>query len=104
MVLKDNTVVSGLDVLVKLCNQFQIPLMASDLDSPDKGAAFGFGVYEVEFGTEAAKKALQILNEGESPGQIPVTPVSNFDLRINQEAAQKQGIDPTLIPSRKGEK
>jgi putative ABC transport system substrate-binding protein len=93
IVLKDNTVVSGLDVLVKLCDRYQIPLMASDLDSPDRGAAFGYGVYEMEFGIEGAKKAIQILVQGIQPGTIPVTPVSEFTLRINSEAAKRQGID-----------
>lgn len=92
IVLKDNTVISGLDVLIKLCNNHHIPLMASDLDSPDRGAAFGYGVYEIDFGIEGAHKALQILEKGVNPGDIPVTPVSEFTLRINSEAAQKQGI------------
>lgn len=93
LVLKDNTVVSGLEVLVKLCDRHHVPLMASDLDSPDRGAALGFGVYEIEFGTEGARKALQILVHGDEPGSISVTPVSNFTLRVNSEAAKKQGID-----------
>lgn len=92
VVLKDNTVVSGLEVLVKLCNSHQIPLMASDLDSPDRGAAFGYGVHEIQFGIEGAQKALQILDQGIHPGSISVTPVSEFSLRINSEAAKKQGI------------
>ena len=92
LVLKDNTVVSGLDALVKLCDRHQVPLMTSDLDSPDRGAAFGYGVYEIEFGIEGAKKALQILEEGKSAGSIPVTPVAEFTLRINSEAAKRQGI------------
>ena len=93
IVFKDNTIVSGLDVLVKLCNNHHIPLMASDLDSPDRGAAFGYGVYEVNFGIEGAKKALQILVHGIQPGSIPVTPISEFTLRINAEAAKRQGIE-----------
>jgi len=97
IVLKDNTVVAGLDVLVKLCNRYQVPLMASDLDSPDKGAAFGYGVYEIDFGVEAARKALQILNEGIAPTDIPVTALSNFTLRVNVEAAQKQGVEAIVI-------
>lgn len=95
IVLKDSSVVSGLDLLVKLCDRYKVPLMASDLDSPDRGAAFGYGVYEIEFGNVAAKKALQILENGTSPGSIPVTPVSEFHLRVNAEAARKQGI---LLP------
>ncbi len=93
IILKDNTVVSGLEVLSKLCNEKQIPLMASDLDSPDRGAAFGFGVYEFDFGVEAAKKAIQILEDHVEPGSIPVTAVTNFTLRVNHEAAKAQGIE-----------
>lgn len=92
IVLKDNTVVSGLDVLVKLCDRYHIPLMASDLDSPDRGAAFGYGVYEIDFGIEGARKALQILVRGVNPGTIPITPVSEFTLRVNSEAAKRQGV------------
>ena len=69
-----------------------VPLMASDLDSPDRGAAFGYGVHEIEFGIEGAKKAIQILVNGEQPGNIPVTPIENFTLRVNSDAAIRQGI------------
>lgn len=92
LVLKDNTVVSGLDLLVKLCDKHSVPLMASDLDSPDRGAAFGYGVYEVEFGVQGAKIALKILEEGLSPKDIPVGAAKEFTLRINENAARKQGI------------
>jgi putative ABC transport system substrate-binding protein len=98
VVLKDNTVVSGLDALIKLCDQYHIPLMASDLDSPDRGAAFGYGVYEIDFGVEAAKKAIQILEHELLPFEIPVTPVLNFALRINKQAALRQGIEVSLLP------
>jgi putative ABC transport system substrate-binding protein len=97
LILKDNTVVSGLDALVKLCNRYRIPLIASDLDSPDRGAAFGYGVHEIEFGRQAATKALKILEENVFPGNIPVTPVAQFAFKINAEAAEKQGIAPSLL-------
>ena len=97
LVLKDNTVVSGLDILVKLCNRFQIPLMASDLDSPARGAALAYGVYEEDFGIEAGRKALRILKEGVSPETIAITPILNFALRVNLQAAKKQGLDLTFI-------
>jgi len=93
LVLKDNTVVSGLDLLIKLCNQYHIPLLASDLDSPDRGAAFGYGVHEVEFGVEGAIKALRILEDHIGAEFIPVTPVSKFTFKVNKEAAAAQGIE-----------
>jgi len=92
LILRDNTVVSGVEILSKLCNEKQILLMASDLNSPDRGAAFGFGVYEYNFGVEAALKAILILEKGINPKEIPVTPVSNFQLHINKKAAAKQGF------------
>lgn len=96
IILKDNTVVQGMDFLAKLCSKHKLPLMASDLDSPDRGAAFGYGVHEADFGTEAAKKGLLIL-KGQAPENIPVTPVAEFELIINQEAAVAQGVSPALI-------
>ena len=92
LVLKDNTVVGGLDPLIKLCRQYRVPLVTSELDSPDRGAAFGYGVHEIEFGIEGAKKALRILDDHVSPGAIPVTPVSQFTFKVNRDAAIAQGI------------
>jgi len=92
IVLKDNLVVGALDALVKLCCRHHIPLVASDLDSPDRGAAFSYGVYEKEFGVEAAYKAYQILEHHVLPGSLDITPVANFQLKINEEAACQQGI------------
>lgn len=100
VVLKDNTVVSGLDALIKLCKRYRVPLMTSDLDSPARGAAFGYGVLERDFGVEAAKKALLILEHGVHPGSIAVTPVSAFSLRINSKAALEQGINSGLLESK----
>lgn len=80
LVLKDNTVVAGLDALVKLSHLYKIPLVASDLDSVDKGATMSYGVPEVAFGHEAAKKAIEILEEKKTP---PVTPVTGFIVRFH---------------------
>lgn len=92
LVLKDNTVVTGLDALCKLCLERKVVLLASDLDSPDKGAAMGYGVHEREFGVAAAEKALMIMEESRSPGSIPVTSVTNFSLKIDYDTAKRQGV------------
>lgn len=83
IVLKDNTVISGLDLLVKLCNQNHVLLMASDLDSPDRGAHLGYGVYEIDFGIKGAELALKVLEEGIPPSQIPPVAANNFTLKVN---------------------
>jgi len=95
MVLKDNTVVSGIDSLIKLCNQHNITLLATDLDSGDKGAAMSFGVQEYDFGKSAAKKAMLILEDNQLPTNIPTTPVNEFKLKINTKTMHHQNLTIT---------
>lgn len=97
IVLKDNTVVSGLDALIKLCNSYKVPLMASDLDSPARGAAFAYGVYESEFGKEAALKVLQMLRDKQPIERLSVTPINHFELLVNKQAALMQGIEEHVL-------
>ncbi len=93
LVLKDNTVIPGLDILVKLCKAHKLLLLASDLDSIDRGASIAFGVKEYVYGEEAAKKALLIIEKGYSPSSIPTTPIPlrSFEWKINEKALEEQG-------------
>lgn len=93
LVLKDNTVVAGIDGLIKLCTKKGITLMASDLDSVEKGAALGFGVQEYDLGVAAADLVIKILEEKMAPCDIPVNIVSNCKLVINSRAAPLQGVN-----------
>ncbi|HBS48078.1 TPA: hypothetical protein DEO28_02290 [Candidatus Dependentiae bacterium] len=91
-VLKDNTVVSAIDALIKLCNRNNITLLVSDLDSVEKGAAIGFGVSEYNIGVSTAKKAVEILQKGKKPSQIPSSLAEGFKLKINSKVAAQQGL------------
>lgn len=92
LVLKDNTVVAGIDVLVKLCNQRGITLYASDLNSGTKGAALAYGIKEEDSGIQAAQKALLIVHEHKNPTDIPITSVIGDRLMINSSTSAQQGI------------
>ncbi len=94
LVIKDNTVVSGLDVLVKLCDQKGKLLIASDLDSADRGVPYAYGVSELIYGEEAAKKALLILDDDQRPRDIPSHRrllLSHF-LKINEKRMKEIGF------------
>ncbi|MBM3192733.1 MAG: hypothetical protein FJZ59_00680 [Chlamydiae bacterium] len=78
LILKDNTVVRAVEALIKLSKRYQIPLIASDLDSYKLGASLAFGVEEKEFGLEGAEIALDILENGKHPGSIAVKSVDKF--------------------------
>lgn len=99
MVLKDNTVVPAIDALIKLCERYGVTLFTTDLESVDKGAALGFGVYESSFGIEAGKLATDILVNKKNPAQLPIVVVSDFHLKLNTKAMKKQGLmlDPEFL-------
>jgi putative ABC transport system substrate-binding protein len=95
LVIKDNTVVSGIDVLVKLCNQNNKLLIASELDSADRGVPYAYGVSELIYGEEAAKKALLILDDYKLPRDIPITtpPPEAFVYKVNKQRLKEIGYD-----------
>jgi putative ABC transport system substrate-binding protein len=92
LVLKDNTVVSGIDAVVKLCNQHHVTLMCTDLDSSKKGAALSFGVYESEFGIQSALQVIQILDKNERSGNVACSTPKNFKLIINSHVLKNQNL------------
>jgi putative tryptophan/tyrosine transport system substrate-binding protein len=99
LILKDNTIVSGVDVLIKLCNQYGVTLYASDLNSADKGAALAYGITEQESGIQAAYKAVLILHENKFPTNVPITVVTGQRLNINSKnmVKQKLTIEPKTL-------
>jgi putative ABC transport system substrate-binding protein len=92
LILKDNTVVSGIDGIIKLCNLYHVTLMATDLDSGDKGAALSFGVQESAFGEQAAMLARKILEEGANPADLPCITDYKNELNINRKTMNDQGL------------
>lgn len=93
LVLTDNTVVAGLDALIKLCNRYKVPLIASDLSSGKKGALIAYGITEYDSGSGAALKALEIIENNKKPNQLIVTPIDNFRLEINKSSMNLQGLN-----------
>ncbi len=94
LVIKDNTVITRLDALVKICDQKGKLLIASDLDSAARGAPYAYGISEVIYGEEAAKKALLILEEYRLPRDIPITaaPSEAFVFKINENRLKEIGF------------
>jgi len=92
MILKDNTLVAGLDSLIKLAQQYQIPLLATDLSSGEKGAALAFGIYEQDFGVQGAQLIFKILEQAMVPSQIPFSDVKHMKMMINVQQASLQGL------------
>ena len=93
LIFTDHTTVHGVDSLITLCNRYGVTLYASDLNSGDKGAAVSYGVMQYDFGADAGKLAVEILNNHKNPKDLPVTEPSMQRIKINTATAQKQGLN-----------
>ena len=96
----DNNVVSAYEALVKVGNDADIPLIASDPDSVKRGAIAALGINYYDLGLQTGAMVVDIL-KGKKPGDIPSQMGENLELHINLDAAAKQGVSlsPELIKS-----
>lgn len=91
-IITDNTVVSGLEAVIGIANDQDIPLFVGELDSVKRGgfAAYGFD-YE-EIGYRAGEMAAQILKGEKTTAELPVEYPPNLRLVMNKKAAQEMNI------------
>ncbi|PIE20242.1 MAG: sugar ABC transporter substrate-binding protein [Arachnia propionica] len=88
----DNTVVSAVESVVQIAEQKKVPVFSSDGGPVERGAAAGLSVNYTQQGRDAAAIALQLL-AGAKPGDFPVETQKQFDLYVNEAAAERQGIE-----------
>ena len=87
----DNNVVSAYEALVKVGNDADLPLVASDTDSVKRGAIAALGIDYYDIGLQTGKQVVRIL-KGEAPGAIPSQTSDNLQLFVNPGAAKQQGV------------
>ena len=87
----DNTAMAALDAIISIAEAHDLPLLTSDVNAVPRGAlaALGFNYYEV--GRQTGRIVARIL-AGEDPGTIPVEPVRQTELYLNQRAAAAMGV------------
>jgi len=88
----DNTVVSGLEALIKVCEDNQIPLFPSDEPSIERGgiAAYGFDYYDI--GLQTGYMVARVLEADDGAVSIPVEKGEIISLSVNTAAAQRMGV------------
>lgn len=84
----DNTVVSGLEALVKVCLEANKPLFASDPDSVDRGALAAYAYDQRQMGRQVGKMVAEVL-KGKNPGDMPVEKAKNIKFSLNSQTAKK---------------
>lgn len=88
----DNTVVSGLEALIKICEDNQIPLFPSDEPSIERGgiAAYGFDYYDI--GLQTGYMVARVLEANDGAVSIPVEKGGIISLSVNTAAAERMGV------------
>jgi len=88
----DNTVVSGLEALIGVCEDNQIPLFPSDDPSIERGgiACWGFDYYDI--GYQTGEMVARMLDGDGTANNIPVEKGEIIFLSVNVAAAEKMGV------------
>jgi len=89
-----NTTIAGLEGLLTVCEEYNIPYFAPDEDSVKRGAIAALYYSNEELGEIGGHIAAQVLR-GEDPCNIPVTTFTTINLYFNPGAAERMGA---IIP------
>ncbi len=89
----DNTIVSGLESVIKIGIENKLPVFAADVNSVERGAIAAMGFDYYQHGIQTGEMAGKILG-GAKPGDIAVEFQKELDLQINAESARKMGVTP----------
>jgi putative ABC transport system substrate-binding protein len=89
--IQDNTVISGLESVIKVANKNRIPVLVPGVPSVERGGLATIGTSYYNLGKIAGEQALRIL-KGAKPSEIPVSYAKDFDIYLNQKTADEIGI------------
>lgn len=89
----DNTVVSALDALLSVAEQGEIPVIASDVGSVEKGALAAVSVNYEQVGREAGYLVATVLDKDIAPGEIEPIVVQGDALILNLATAKKLDVE-----------
>ena len=87
----DNTVVSVIEAVVKVCEKARLPLFSGDISSVKKGVIAALGFDYFRHGRQTARMATKILT-GTKPETPPVEFQTDLFLAVNPKAAEKMGL------------
>ncbi|HAX74077.1 MAG TPA: ABC transporter substrate-binding protein, partial [Firmicutes bacterium] len=87
----DNTVASGMPILVQVATEKNIPVIGSEASMVTNGALATVGIDYYQLGYETGLMAVEVL-EGKDPSTMSIQTLENAQLVINQKTADSLGI------------
>ena len=96
----DNAVVTAIESMIMIAEDFKIPLIAGEDNSVEKGALATVGISYYDIGVQTGEMAAKIL-DGASPAKIPVGFQEETMIVVNLDAAKRMGVNvsPEIIDS-----
>lgn len=96
----DNTVVSALEGVIKVCERTKLPLFSADTDSVKRGAIAAMGFDYYQHGKQTGAMARKIL-AGAKPEALPVEFQKDLAFHVNPAAGERMGltIDKAILDS-----
>lgn len=87
----DNTVITAMDSVVKVSEQYKIPLLPGVSSNIEQGGFGTLGPDYFDIGVESARLADRIL-KGEKPALIPVSTAKKFEYFFNTRSAKATNV------------
>jgi len=88
----DNTIISSLEIVAKICSENKVPLYTADVDSVPRGAIAALAIDYYRLGRQTGSMAERIFN-GVNPATMPVETLRKLKLYVNLKAAAKMGVE-----------
>jgi putative ABC transport system substrate-binding protein len=88
----DNTVISSIDSVIKICVENKIPLYPGEADSLRKGGVASLAIDYYELGRQTGVQAARILRGESAPADMPVEAQKEAALVVNKPFAERVGV------------
>ncbi len=88
----DNAVVSALESLIQVAEAKQVPVIAAEGDSVERGAVATYGIDYSKLGYQTGLMAIDILENGADPATMPIQTQDELQLVVNTAAAERMGV------------
>ncbi|MGQ7461237.1 ABC transporter substrate binding protein [Streptococcus suis] len=92
----DNTVASTMTMIGELSVEHKVPVIGGSTDMVDEGGLLTYGTNYEALGRQTAKMAIKII-EGADVSETAVEYPETVSLHVNEEMAQKLGIDTASL-------
>ncbi|HEM4602329.1 ABC transporter substrate-binding protein [Streptococcus suis] len=92
----DNTIASTMTMIGELSVEHKVPVIGGSTDMVDEGGLLTYGTNYEALGRQTAKMAIKII-EGANVSETAVEYPETVSLHVNEEMAQKLGIDTSKL-------